>query len=167
MYGWSCWVLLLFIILMQPLTKPRYYADVNKQMGEEYYNYETYEIEYGYSSLHSATSTVTRSLPKSAKVSTRKYIRVSLLIWISKSLSRHLNPLRRAKSSVKSKSSKHWRDIQVLSKSTMWSVIPPPKLSLWYLFFKIDFWSPRQCRLPISHSKYEWLWCSLLSIWTA
>jgi hypothetical protein len=49
---------------MQPLTKPRYYADINKQMGEQYYNYEAYEIEYGYNNSNSATSTATKSSTK-------------------------------------------------------------------------------------------------------
>jgi casein kinase II subunit alpha len=34
---------------MQLQTKPRLYSDVNKHMNESYYNYEAYEIEYGYS----------------------------------------------------------------------------------------------------------------------
>lgn len=33
---------------MQIQSRPRLYADVNKKMDESYYNYEAYEIEYGY-----------------------------------------------------------------------------------------------------------------------
>ena len=29
---------------MQLQVKPRYYAEINKQMDESYYNYEAYEI---------------------------------------------------------------------------------------------------------------------------
>ena len=39
---------------MQVQTKPRYYAEVNKQMDDSYYNYEAYEIEYGYAPTYSA-----------------------------------------------------------------------------------------------------------------
>lgn len=40
---------------MQVQVKPRLYADVNKQMNESYYNYEDYEIEYGYQRGYSET----------------------------------------------------------------------------------------------------------------
>lgn len=33
---------------MQVQIRPRLYADVNKKMDEAYYNYEAYEIEFGY-----------------------------------------------------------------------------------------------------------------------
>lgn len=42
---------------MQLQTKPRFYGDVNKNMSEAYYNYEAYEIEYGYFSGYEEIST--------------------------------------------------------------------------------------------------------------
>lgn len=36
---------------MQVQVKPRLYSDVNKKMDESYYNYEAFEIEYGYAIL--------------------------------------------------------------------------------------------------------------------
>jgi hypothetical protein len=41
-------------------------------MDEAYYNYEAYDIEYGYSPSHSETLTDTKSSPKLARESTRR-----------------------------------------------------------------------------------------------
>ena len=57
---------------MQLQTKPKFYADFNKHMDEAYYNYEAYDIEYGYSLPKLGTSTATKSSPKSGRASTPK-----------------------------------------------------------------------------------------------
>lgn len=58
---------------MQLQVKPRLYADVNKQMDETYYNYEAYEIEYGYIyGIYTATLKTMRLSPKLAKANTLK-----------------------------------------------------------------------------------------------
>ena len=49
---------------MQLQAKPKYYADFNKHMDEAYYNYEAYDIEYGYLTPHSAILTDMKSSPK-------------------------------------------------------------------------------------------------------
>lgn len=59
---------------MQLQVKPKLYADVNKQMDQSYYNYEDYEIEYGYSSTKLAILITTKSSTRSARANTRKYI---------------------------------------------------------------------------------------------
>lgn len=46
---------------MQLQTKPRLYGDYNKHMDESYYNYESYEIEYGYTYHDIATSNSSKS----------------------------------------------------------------------------------------------------------
>jgi len=45
---------------MQLQAKPKYYADFNKHMDEAYYNYEAYDIEYGYLLIKSVTSIATK-----------------------------------------------------------------------------------------------------------
>lgn len=58
---------------MQLQTKPKYYGDFNKHMDESYYNYEAYEIEYGYELRYQGTSISMRSSPKLVKANIQKY----------------------------------------------------------------------------------------------
>lgn len=43
---------------MQLQAKPRYYGDYNEKMDKSYYNYEAYEIEYGYMFLYFAVKSI-------------------------------------------------------------------------------------------------------------
>jgi hypothetical protein len=70
LFYWRDWIYI--IVNMQLQAKPKYYADFNKHMDEAYYNYEAYDIEYGYSPSHSETLTDTKSSPKLARESTRR-----------------------------------------------------------------------------------------------
>ena len=71
---------------MQLQAKPKYYADFNKHMDETYYNYEAYDIEYGYFKAYPAILTNMRSLPRSAKANILKFTWV-LQLWMIKMLS--------------------------------------------------------------------------------
>lgn len=59
---------------MQLQVKPRLYAEVNKQMDESYYNYEAYEIEYGYIICKLDKSTNIKSSQKLVRVNTLRSI---------------------------------------------------------------------------------------------
>lgn len=73
---------------MQLQVKPKLYADVNKQMDQSYYNYEDYDIEYGYISHKSVTSIITKSSTKLARANIQKCIQASILILIRTLLSK-------------------------------------------------------------------------------
>ncbi len=88
---------------MQLQTKPRLYSDVNKHMNESYYNYEAYEIEYGYLPIHAVTSTSFKSSPRLEKASIPKSTPASPLEMIRPSSSRHSNLSRRVRSSERSR----------------------------------------------------------------
>lgn len=67
---------------MQLQVKPKLYADVNKQMDQSYYNYEDYEIEYGYVFNKLGTSIIIKSSTKLAKGNIQKYIPALILLMI-------------------------------------------------------------------------------------
>lgn len=73
---------------MQLQVKPKLYADVNKQMDQSYYNYEDYDIEYGYISDKLVTSIITKSSTKLARANIQKCIQASILILIRTLLSK-------------------------------------------------------------------------------
>jgi hypothetical protein len=58
---------------MQLQTKPKYYGDFNKHMDESYYNYEAYEIEYGYEVRYLVILTSMKSSPRLERANIRKY----------------------------------------------------------------------------------------------
>lgn len=61
---------------MQVQVKPRLYADVNKQMNESYYNYEDYEIEYGYQRGYSETLTDMKSSLRLVRENIQRFTKV-------------------------------------------------------------------------------------------
>ena len=67
---------------MQLQTKPKYYADFNKHMDEAYYNYEAYDIEYGYAEYEVEISIGTKLSPKLGRGSIQRCIWVLPLLTI-------------------------------------------------------------------------------------
>ena len=63
---------------MQLQIKPRLYADHNKQMDESYYNYEAYEIEYGYDNDNKGTLKTIKLSTKSERGSIPKCTQASM-----------------------------------------------------------------------------------------